>query len=464
MGTALYKEEPAFAASEVFQHYDKALELLACRILAEPYNAHQVEAEIQPAMLIGTFGEVILECQKQFRESRRYSPQTVAMALNRDRASLQNWTQRDTEIDLPAAWEMFRHIYGQWVEQQIAESVAGWIRDGLSTEEIKTQGDKVRKDKGISARVVVDDGKAEFQKELVAALDGKVIEYPVRPPLDSLRFHIPFFEPGEYCIVAGRTGMGKSYFAQNCIHYAARQGIQSVYLNLENKPKHMQKRLWQMETGAAFQRDMRNITDKQRMEYVEAWEKVSKYPTRIFNPGRQLQQVTNAIRSEYYDRGVQLAVVDYIQLLRANDRRGRVDELAEISAELRALALELDLPIIVLAQMNRESEKNGDKRPSLTGIRSSGDLEQDATSVLLLYRPGYYEIHADDEGNPYPPEYADIHIAKGRETGPGFAKCRFNAVKGFYDPIEQVFSNTPPPLVQDIPAGARPGWDEDVPF
>ena len=474
MGTRpndIIRQDPATAISEVFQQYNKALELLACRLLAEPYNAQKVVSEIVPAMVYGTFGEVILECIKQYEEERRYSPQSVAIALKRDRTSLINWSLRDSEIDLPAAWDMFSGIYGQKVEQQIAESVAGWIRNGLGTEEIRVEGDKIRRAAGLTAKVNADDGKADFEKELIAALDGQVIDYPAKTPLKAMRGVMPYFEPGEYCIVAARTGMGKSFFGQNCIHTLCRAGIPSAYINLENKPKHMQKRLWQMETGVFFERDMSGIGPAKMREYMEAWDRVKNYPTKIFNPGRSVNQVCNAIRNEYYERGIQLAVVDYVQLMRADTKQGRVDELGEISAELRQLALDLDIALVVFAQMNRDSEKNADKRPTLTGIRSSGDIEQDASSVLLLYRPEYYYDNPVDElGIPYPGGYSEVIIAKGRETGNALIKCRFSPILGYYDaPAEVQFSNQFPttnyPTPDPAPAilqGARN--DEDVPF
>lgn len=447
----------------MFRRYDAALETLTCRFLAEPYNAHRVEAEVTAAMMMGTYGEVLAECIRQFRRDRQYSPQSVAIALGRDKSALINWTQRDAEIDLPAAWAMFLHTYEQWVEIQIADSVRSWIHAGMNSGEIISAADHLRREKGVMARQVSDSGIDEFQKELILALDGKVIDYPVRPPLKAIREHMPFFEPGEYAIVGGRTGMGKSYFAINCLHSAAADGIPSVYINLENKSKHVQKRLWQMTTGAAFSRNMAGLPAAKVSEYLEAVEKVRKYPIQVINPGRDLGRVTNAIRQAYYENGVQLAVVDYIQLMRDNaQKRDRINELAEISAELRMLALDLNIVVVGLAQLSRETEKTADKRPNLTNLRGSGDLEQDASSVFLLYVPEYYNLKTDEDGNAYPPEYADIHIAKGRESGPGFATCRFNHILGFYDAIE-----TPAdfrPIDYSIPASARPNLNEDVPF
>lgn len=465
MGTKTYKSDPALSHGEVFHRYDAALETLTCRFLAEPYNAHQVEADIRPPMMIGTYGEVLAEAVKQFRRDRQYSPQSVAIALARDKSSLINWTLRDAEIDLPAAWQMFLHCYEQWVEIQIAESVPVFIRDGLSSAEIVGAADKLRRQAGITAREVSDDGKAEFEKDLLMALDGKVVEYPVRPPLQAIRDHMPYFEPGEYAIVAGRTGMGKSYFAINSIYECCTAGVPSIYVNLENKPKHVQKRLWQMHTRTAFERNMSGISSAEIDKRIRAWEEVKNFPTKVIQPGRDLARVTNAIRQAHYESGVQLAVIDYIQLMRdGSQKRDRLNELAEISAELRMLALDLNIAVLGLAQMNRETEKSADKRPNLTGLRGSGDLEQDATAVFLLYVPGYYNLLTDDDGNPYPEEYADIHIAKGRESGPGFAKCRFNHVRGFYDPEPVPAHHNGVVIDYSIPANARPNLDEDIPF
>ena len=206
---------------------------------------------------------------------------------------------------------------------------------------------------------------------------------------------------------------------------------------------------------------------------MEAWEWAKNCQIKCVTPARTLRALTNAIQREYYEHGCQLAVVDYIQKFREPSFRGqRVDELAEISAELRQLAADLKISIMALAQINREAEKSGDKRPNLADIRGSGDIEQDATMVMLLYRPEYYSIEVDADGNLYPEHYADIRIAKGRDIETGLIKCRFNSVRGFYDndPFaasdSSAFAPTATQFPTSIPATARPSQndEQDIPF
>jgi hypothetical protein len=462
-----YTQNPVIGQTEVFDKYQRALQSLACRVLGEPYNFRAIDEHLTPAMCGGDyFGEVLAEAQKQFRATGHYSPQSISMATGQDVTALLNWAQADSELDTMTAWAMFEHIYGQWVEIQAADLVRAQIGNGSSSEEIRINTDKFRKEKGLTAKVIINDGKGDFERELINAIDCKPTVYAVRPPLESLRQSIPYFEPGEYAVVAARTGMGKSYFALNCNYQCAKDNVPSCYINLENTPKNVQRRIWQMHTGVKWQPQYPGITQVQVGKMMEGWEWVKKCNIESYTPQRNLNAVLNTIRRDYYERGCQLAVVDYLQKIREGSFRGnRVDELAEISAELRQLANDLKIPIIVLAQINREAEKSADKRPSMADIRGSGDIEQDASTVLLLYRPGYYQIENDENALPYPENYADIYRAKGRDSGPGLVKCRFNEVFGFYD--EDLFSGStqfpnqsqPGPATSPVPRGGY-----DAPF
>lgn len=430
-----YTEHPAFGQNEVFGKYQAALKTLACRVLGEPYNFRQIDEMVTAEMCGGDyFGLAILEAQKQFRDNGRYSPQSIGLASGASVPDLLKWSQVDAEIDTAAAWEMFAHLYGQWVEMQNADTVRSLIANGSSSEEIAIAADKFRKDKGVNCRVIHNDGKADFERELIDAINCKSYKYPIRPNLKTLRDIIPFFEPGEYIVVAARTGMGKSFFALNSNYQAAADGVPSCYINLENTPKNVQRRLWQMHTGVKWQREYPGISQAQVGQMLEGWEWVKKSKVASYTPPRNLHSVLNTIRKDYYDRGCQLAVVDYLQKIKIPGFRGiRVEELAEISASLRELANDLKIPIMALAQISREAERSADKRPSISDIRSCGDIEQDASSIFLLYRPSYYEIKADETGAPYPEGYADIFIGKGRDCPQGLVSCRFNEVAGFYD-------------------------------
>ena len=470
-----YSEQvaPSKVLPEVFEQYESALQVLANRCLGEPYNMHTVDAAILPAMLNdGLSGKIIAECQRQFRAQRQYTPATIAAALQIKSAGLYTMARRDTEADLPFAFDAFTRIFGMLTELQIGEYIAGWVLQGKTSEEIRIQADKMRRERGLLLGKQSSDGRAEFEAELFAALDGKAVDYPVKPPLQAMRNFMPYHDPGQYIIIGGRTGMGKSYIAMNYLLNCAQSNIPSAYINLENTPKNVQKRLWQMVSGIKWGRDMGGLSDPETRKALDAWERVKAMPVKSFTTGRGLQTILNTMRADYYERSTQLYVIDYVQLMKDQSTRGnRVDVLAEISAELRSLALELNVVVIAMAQINRSGTDAGDNRPQLTGLRGSGDLEQDASMVMLLYRPAYYNKPGfemmDENGNPYPDDYADIHIAKGRDEGTALIKCRFDPVKGFHDPeLPPMAQPGPSPtaaavnLNQPIPRIA----EEDIPF
>ena len=124
--------------------------------------------------------------------------------------------------------------------------------------------------------------------------------------------------------------------------------------------------------------------------------------------------------------GIELIVIDYLQLMRGSSRRGRENrqlEVAEISAGIKALAKELHIPIIVLAQLNRKSTDRGEGKPRLSDLRESGAIEQDADVVGLLHRPEQHED--DEEARAEKAGEAELIIAKQRNGPPGTVHLTF---------------------------------------
>lgn len=432
-----------------FADYIAAKEVLTSRMVAEPYNLVQIADRLTDEMFL--IDDVLISaCRRLYAQRQAYSAFTLSQVTGIGAEQIATIAGRHGDTDLLEAFSHFETAHGRYVEFEIAQSTHGWINSGKTSEEIRLEQEKYRRHRGLIGYAKQGDGRAEFDHELSQAILGQSITYPVRAPLESLRRFLPNFEPTEYIIVAARTAMGKSYFAVNCLHQCALDGVPASYINLENAPKDVQKRLWQMKSGVKFDRD---LTSYNAPDLRSAWDWVKACPVKVHNTGRSLSNIVNTIRRDYLERGTQLFVIDYLQLMREGSvKRGRLDELAEISAEIRALALDLKVPIIGVAQVNREAERSATKRPQLSDLRGSGDFEQDATTVIFLYRPEYYEIKTDDEGTPYPEKYADIHIAKGRNTGTALIKCRFNEVKGFYDPAPEPYGFQPGPSFVDEPS------------
>ena len=451
-------KSPTAGRLGIWEQYDNALETLAARCIGEPYNFYRVDAAIHPAMLGDTFhGKVIAACQMQFRQEGRYTAHTVAGFLKLQTETLTEMGQADAEMELATAFDFFRDIYGQFIEVQIADYVAGWIMQGKTSEEIQVLAAKFRQEKGLRARQTGSDGVTEFEAQLFAALEGKQFSYPAKPHLSGMRKLTPDYAPGDYIVVAALSGIGKSYYGLNTIFYNALQGVNACYINLEMSPDAVQKRLWQMAGGTRFQRDLR-CSDEQTREHLAAWERVKKMAVKSYNPGRSLPAVLSTIRHEWNDRGIGLAVIDYAQLVNIPGYKGaRNYELGEVSAEFRALALDLKIPVMVLAQLKQEVMKYGDRRGGLYDIKDCANFAQDATFVHVLHRPN--ELLKEGEVSEYNDNDADVTNVKGRETGRAQVKCLFDPVRGFFD-IDTNLSTLPP---VDFTA-MRGKNDEDIPF
>lgn len=452
---------------EVQARYETAFESFANRCLGEPWNFHRVAPMLHTGLLVSDLqsAKIIAACLFQFSKSDGYSPQSVGLQCGIHPATAVEMGMRDCEMDLTDAMESFFLYHGQWAEIKIAKHAETWVMRGLSSEEIQTEYAKARKEFGLSARLTSSDGMEEFEARLLAAIDGVAYKYPVTPYLKSMRDIVPFYEPGDYIVVAALSGQGKTYDALNQIHHNSLNGVPSCYINLEMTPANVQKRIWQMHSKEIFRSDLGG-SDAQMQYYLKCWDEVKKMPFRSYNPGRSIEAIVSAIRQDFYERGIQFAAVDYAQKMVSNAYRGaRNYELSEISSELRALAMELQIPVYILAQMKQEVSKTHDKRGGMYDIKDCADFTQDATMVQCLYRPGYFDItHYETETGGqemYPEAYADKFIAKGREIGTGLAKCRFDHIRGFYDEPNQA-----PNFAHGVDfTEQRPNLnDQDLPF
>lgn len=144
-------------------------------------------------------------------------------------------------------------------------------------------------------------------------------------------------------------------------------------------------------------------------------------------PGISISDLRAKCRRLKAEKGIQMVIIDYLQLMKGNAGKGgnREQEIAHISRSLKELAKELDVCVIALSQLSRAVEsRGGDKRPQLSDLRESGSIEQDADMVMFLYRPEYYEFETDDEGNSTEGQ-AEVIIAKQRNGPTGNVKLHF---------------------------------------
>lgn len=190
-------------------------------------------------------------------------------------------------------------------------------------------------------------------------------------------------------ILAARPGVGKSTFAMNISHYLAVHHKRPVgYFSLEMSKEELVDRIlvsqadidaWKLKTGKLSEEDFTKLSNAMGV--------LAEAPLYIDDtPGASILEMRTKARRLQVDVGVDLIVVDYMQLGRSRNLENRVQEVAEISQGLKNLARELKVPVLALSQLSRAVEQRGTKRPMLADLRESGSIEQDADVVMFLWR------------------------------------------------------------------------------
>ena len=200
-------------------------------------------------------------------------------------------------------------------------------------------------------------------------------------------------------IIAGRPSMGKTALATNIAFNAAKK-IQDdnkkssiAFFSLEMSSEQLSTRIL-AEQSKIKSNDIRRgrISEDQFDKFIETSKNISDLPLYIDEtPAISIAALSNRARRIKRIYGLDMVVVDYIQLMRANNiKDGRVQEISEITQGLKALAKELSVPVLALSQLSRAVEQRDDKKPQLSDLRESGSIEQDADVVMFVYREAYY--------------------------------------------------------------------------
>ncbi len=209
-------------------------------------------------------------------------------------------------------------------------------------------------------------------------------------------------------IIAGRPSMGKTALATNIAFNAAKKiqedGRKSTiaFFSLEMSSEQLSTRIL-AEQSRIKSNDIRRgrISEEQFDKFIETSKDISELPLYIDEtPAISIAALSNRARRIKRLYGLDMVVVDYIQLMRAaNFKEGRVQEISEITQGLKALAKELSVPVLALSQLSRAVEQRDDKKPQLSDLRESGSIEQDADVVMFVFREAYYIERKEPQPN-----------------------------------------------------------------
>lgn len=195
-------------------------------------------------------------------------------------------------------------------------------------------------------------------------------------------------------IIAGRPASGKSTLALNiAAHAALHERATVAFFNLEMSKEQLVSRVMATETGVPLQSIRTGaVTSDQLLQIAASFSSIGDAEFLLDDtPGISVAELRSRCRRIKARQGLDLVLVDYLQLMQANGRaESRVQAVSEMTRNLKILARELDVPLIVLSQLSREPDKRSDHMPMMSDLRESGSIEQDADIIMMLYRPAAY--------------------------------------------------------------------------
>ena len=227
------------------------------------------------------------------------------------------------------------------------------------------------------------------------------------------------FQSGDMVLIAARPSMGKTTFALNIAENAAlRQGKSVVIFSLEMSKEQLANKLLCSEANVDMLRlRTGNLEDKDWESIARAAGPLSSAKVYIDDTaGVSIMEMRSKCRRLKMEYGIDMILIDYLQLMSGSGEESRQQEVSEISRNIKAIAKEMKCPVIALSQLSRAPEQRADHRPMLSDLRESGSIEQDADLVMFLYRDEYYNKESEEKG------IGECIIAKQRNGPVGTVK------------------------------------------
>jgi len=324
----------------------------------------------------------------------------------RDKATLRSLIHASTEI--------LRDAFDQSLD----------AREMLSAAEEKVF--RILEDKGIGELAPISEVLTHALQRIDARLSHEGVSDSVDTGFMELDSLTGGLNPSELVIIAGRPSMGKTALATNVATHVAMQKHATLFVSLEMSRMELVERMLCAHgeiNGHKLRNGMLSAADRRKLPEVSS--EMSEAPLYIDDsPSRSMTEIAATARRLKRRENLRLVVIDYLQLIEPdNSSDPRQEQVARIARRLKGLARELRIPVICLAQLNRQAEVSKDNRPRLSHLRESGAIEQDADVVLFVHRDEYYMNN--DEDRERVAGQADIIIAKQRNGPVGDVKVRW---------------------------------------
>ena len=236
----------------------------------------------------------------------------------------------------------------------------------------------------------------------------------------DLDYRTAGMQPSDLILVAARPSMGKTAFELNLAQYMAfKKNLTVALFSLEMSKEQLVNRMFSLESSVDAQKlRIGQLNDQEWERLIESAGTIGKSNLIIDDtPGISIAELRSKCRKYKLEHNLSIIMIDYLQLMSGSGRsESRQQEISDISRSLKALARELNVPVVALSQLSRAVEQRPDHRPMLSDLRESGAIEQDADVVMFLYRDDYYNHDSPDKG------ISEVIIAKQRNGPIGTVK------------------------------------------
>lgn len=324
-------------------------------------------------------------------------------------------------------------IYDKWVAREIIKLGSEMVQNAYNTDDILDLVQEVRnimnkrimhfmgiQSTGVSIIEAATKSIDDYYIREKNIKDGKVIGIPTT--LKDVNKITGGLQPQQLIVLAARPGMGKTSLAVSFMITAAAFQKKCAFFSLEmTSARLMDKVICSLTDINHADYKMGRLTDMQKKEVENTIRTIESMDV-TFNEEmladiEQVHALCNMIKEK---KGLDVVFIDYLQLMKTKEKTGnREQEVSTISRKAKMMAVELNVPVILMSQLNREVEKRSDKRPMLSDLRESGSIEQDADIVIFIYRDSVYNEDAEKG-------IGELIISKHREGATGYTEFKHN--------------------------------------
>lgn len=314
---------------------------------------------------------------------------------------------------------------------KITESIANECylsKDSLETilEQTEKQIFNIVQSRGTSDYVDIKDVVLQSLESIEVVAKNKGSVTGVSTGFIDLDYKTSGMQPSDFILIAARPSMGKTAFVLNLAeHMAVKQKVTTAIFSLEMSKDQLVKRMLAMNSRVDSQLIRTgNLKDDDWVKLIEGAREIGESKLILDDtPSISIAELRSKCRKYKLEHNLGIIMIDYLQLMSGGGKKSesRQQEISDISRSLKALARELNVPVIALSQLSRAVEQRPDKRPLLSDLRESGAIEQDADVVMFVYRDDYYNKDSEDKG------VAEIIIGKQRNGPTGTVKLKWQA-------------------------------------